>query len=110
MLGRFEEVVLLAAIACGPKATCNAILERLEQKTGIQRTQTTMHTTLERLSKKGLINSTMECASSSRRGGRRRRLFDVTTDGRDSVEISVGLITGMAKEAGLVEEGTSRAA
>ena len=110
ILGRFEEVVLLAAIACGPKATAGAIQQRLEQRLGVQRTPTTMMTTLDRLSKKGLINSTMESTSTCKRGGRRRRLFDVTSDGRDSVSLSVNIITELAADAGLVDEGKSRAA
>lgn len=109
-MGRFEEVVLLAAIACGPKATASAIQERLEQRLGVQRTPTTMMTTLDRLSKKGLLDSSMESAATCKRGGRRRRLFDVTSNGRDSVSLSVNIITGLAMDAGLVDEGKNRAA
>lgn len=110
ILGRFEEIVLLAAIACGPKATAGAILARLEQRLGVQRTPTTMMTTLDRLSKKGLMDSTIEGNATCKRGGRRRRLFDVTTSGRDSVSLSLNILNGLAKDAGLVDRDKERAA
>ncbi|WP_280528872.1 helix-turn-helix transcriptional regulator [Bosea sp. ANAM02] len=110
LLGRFEEVVLMACIACGPRATAQAIQQRLEARIGVQRNPTTMMTTLDRLSKKGLVDSTIESNSSARRGGRRRRLFDVTDSGRGSVEQSFGLISDMAQDAGLSDLRKNRAA
>jgi len=110
VLGRFEEIVLMAAIACGPRSAAAMIQQRLEMRLGVQRTQTTMMTTLDRLSKKGMLASTVEGVVNSTRGGRRRRLFTVTSSGRDIVTKSLTIITDMAKDAGLVEGEENRAA
>ena len=79
-LGEFEEVVLLTVAVLTPQAYSVVIAEALEAET--KRTVTTgaVHAALQRLEKKGFVNSQMGEATPER-GGRRKRLFTVTVAG-----------------------------
>ena len=79
-LGEFEEVVLLTVAVLTPQAYSVAIAEDLEQQ--LNRTITTgaVHAALQRLEKKGFVKSFMS-EPTSERGGRRKRMFEVTFAG-----------------------------
>lgn len=79
-LGEFEELVLLAVAALHPQAYSVAIAESLEQELGRLITTGAVHAALQRLEKKGYISSLMGEATAER-GGRRKRLYQVTVVG-----------------------------
>ncbi len=79
-LGEFEEVVLLSVAVLTPQAYSVAIAEELEQQTSRTVTTGAVHAALQRLEKKGFVNSQMGEATPER-GGRRKRLFTVTVAG-----------------------------
>ena len=79
-LGEFEEIVLLTVAVLTPQAYSVAIAEELESQTGRTVTTGAVHAALQRLEKKGFLNSEMGEATAAR-GGRRKRLFTVTLAG-----------------------------
>ena len=79
-LGEFEEIVLLSVAVLSPNAYSVAIAEELETETGKTVTTGATHAALQRLEKKGYLSSAMGEATASR-GGRRKRLFEVTPAG-----------------------------
>ncbi|MEM8966115.1 MAG: PadR family transcriptional regulator [Bacteroidota bacterium] len=79
-LGEFEEVVLLSVAVLTPQAYSVAIAEALEEETDKTVTTGAVHAALQRLEKKGFVNSQMGEATPER-GGRRKRLFTVTIAG-----------------------------
>jgi PadR family transcriptional regulator, regulatory protein PadR len=80
-LGEFEEVVLLTvAVLPGAEAYGVVVTQEIERQTGRTVDFSTVHTTLKRLEDKGYLNSTMGGATAER-GGRRKRLFTLTTAG-----------------------------
>ena len=79
-LGEFEELVLLTVAVLMPAAYSVVVAEELEQQTGRTVTTGAVHAALQRLEKKGFVNSHMG-ASTPERGGRRKRLFAVTVAG-----------------------------
>ena len=79
-LGEFEEVVLLAVAGLYPEAYSVAIAEELENQTGKTVTTGAVHAALQRMEKKGYLNSSMGEAT-AQRGGRRKRLFELTVAG-----------------------------
>lgn len=79
-LGEFEELVLLAVAGLTPEAYSVVIAEELEAQTGKTVTTGAVHAALQRMEKKGYLNSQMGEAT-AQRGGRRKRLFTVTFAG-----------------------------
>jgi hypothetical protein len=102
LLGRFEEAVLLATIACGncgTIATADAVRTKVERKLG-ERQITTIITTLDRLKSKGYVESNKELEAEKRRGGKKRLIYSATRTGVDNLSRSLTLINDLAKEAG----------
>ena len=79
-LGEFEELVLLTVAVLTPTAYSVTVAEELEAQTGKTVTTGAVHAALQRLEKKGFVNSRMG-ESTPERGGRRKRLFTVTVAG-----------------------------
>ncbi len=84
-LGEFEEVVLLAVAIRSGDAYGAAIVNELEQQLGRSANLGAVHSALNRLQEKGLVDSQMG-GMTSERGGRRKRLFSVTAYGRRALE------------------------
>ncbi|MBO9637432.1 PadR family transcriptional regulator [Siphonobacter aquaeclarae] len=84
-LGEFEEVVLLAVAAMDSRAYSVAIAEELEKETGQTVSTGAVHAALQRLEQKGFVRSALGEATAER-GGRRKRLFTVTTLGGRMLE------------------------
>jgi Predicted transcriptional regulators len=100
LLGRFEESILLAALSLGPDVTAASIKNLIDARIG-KRAISTVLTTLDRLEEKGLVEADTEETPSARRGGRKRRFYRVTSDGRDSAQRSFQLTNDLAIAAGL---------
>jgi DNA-binding PadR family transcriptional regulator len=89
-LGTFEELVLLAVRALGADAYGAELQRTLERETRRPVSLGAVHTVLERLEAKGLIES--EASSpTSERGGRRRRIFTATQRGRSALRQMVAV-------------------
>jgi DNA-binding PadR family transcriptional regulator len=84
-LGELEELILLMVALIGEDAYGVSITEELEEQTGRVITISAVHAALHRLEEKGFVKSKMGGASMER-GGRRKRLFQITAYGRQTLE------------------------
>ncbi|HEY0652234.1 MAG TPA: PadR family transcriptional regulator [Chryseosolibacter sp.] len=84
-LGELEELILLMVALIGVDAYGVLIVRELEEQTGRVITLSAAHAALHRLEEKGFVKSKMGGASADR-GGRRKRLFQVTSYGRQTLE------------------------
>jgi PadR family transcriptional regulator PadR len=79
-LGEFEELVLTMVGILGDDAYGNAIVAEIKNRVNRDVNLSAVHVTLYRLEDKGYVKSNMGGATNSR-GGRRKRLFQVTNAG-----------------------------
>ena len=96
-LGDFEEVALLLVGILGEEAYAFRIAEEFEQQTGRSVSIGAMHSTLNRLEKKGFLESEMGSPSATR-GGRRKRIYAITAEGQAVLEISRDLKLNLWKQ------------
>lgn len=80
-LGEFEQMVLLSVMRLDAAAYGLAVRDELEAVAGRTPSSGALYTTLDRLEKKGLLESS-EGESTSERGGRPRRYVRVTPEGK----------------------------
>lgn len=83
-LGEFEEIVLLTIALCYDEAYSMAVMEELSQRLERPMSLGAVHRAMQRLEEKGLVQSRLGEATAER-GGRRKRLFTVTTAGEQSL-------------------------
>lgn len=83
-LGAFEEIVLLAVGVLGEGAYGVSIADEINGQAGRPVHLSAVHTALYRLEEKGLVRSGLGGATGLR-GGRRKRLFVVTSAGRTAL-------------------------
>ena len=86
-LGEFEELVLLIVGALEESAYSMAIREELKKTANRNPSIGALHSALNRLEKKGFVDSKMADATSER-GGRRKRIFFVTAAGKEALQTS----------------------
>ena len=86
-LGAFEELVLLAVCGLPAEAYALTIQQRLEDKTGRWVTLGAIYRALNRLEKKGYVRSWMGAVTPVR-GGKRKRLYEVTGAGTAVVTVA----------------------
>ena len=86
-LGEFEQMVLLSILRLEDHAYGLAVRDEMEAVTGRLPSSGSLYTTLDRLERKGLIES-REGESSEQRGGRPRRYLRVTPEGERSLSQS----------------------
>ena len=79
-LGEFEQMVLLAILQEGERAFALEVRRQIERRADRTVSRGAFYTTLERLSRKGLVEWSEEHAEDARRSGPLRR-FAVTADG-----------------------------
>ena len=84
-IGEFEELILLIVMANPEEAYSVAIAKELERLTNRSVVHSVVHTCLSRLEKKGLVDSKMGEATKER-GGRRKRMFVVSSAGIKTLE------------------------
>lgn len=84
-LGELEEMVLLSVCLLGEDAYGVTITDELNKQTGRNVHLSAVHTSLYRLEEKGLVCSSLGGATQAR-GGRRKRLFTVTSLGKRSLQ------------------------
>lgn len=81
LLGELEQLVLLAIQQLGSEAHAPAIREAIAERTGIELARGSVYVTLDRLDRKGYLTSRFG-EPTAERGGKAKRLFRVTADGR----------------------------
>lgn len=101
-LGEFEELVLLTIALLYDDAYSVAVVETLSQRLERPMSLGAVHRTMQRLEEKGLVNSRFG-DSTAERGGRRKRLFNVTVAGEQALQearrIRNDLWNGIPKDA-----------
>lgn len=80
-LGELEELTLLVVVGLGPDAYGAAVQKGLERHAGRKIALGAVYGALERLERKGYLASSVGEAT-PQRGGRRKRMFSQTTEGR----------------------------
>ena len=80
-IGEFEELVLLLIVMLEEEAYGLAIRKALKEHADRTVTIGAVHGTVNRLEKKGFVESTLGGATESR-GGRRKRIFTITASGK----------------------------
>ena len=89
-LGEFEEFVLLVIGNLGEDAYSISIKEKLKAHTHRNPSIGALHSALKRLEEKGFIKSFMGGATQER-GGRRKRFYQMTAQGRKALDLSYEL-------------------
>ncbi len=86
-LGELEELILLLIVMLKDDAYGFAIRQAIKEQAGRVITIGAVHGTVNRLEKKGLIESSMSGATEIR-GGRRKRIFTITASGKKALQAS----------------------
>lgn len=86
-LGEFEEVVLLLVAVHHDEAYGLSITNSIEEKLQRKVSLSSVHTALYRLEEKGFLKSEVG-GETKERGGRRKRLFKITSLGKQALENS----------------------
>lgn len=80
-VGEFEELVLLTIASLDVNAYGVAVKEDIEKRTDRSISIGALHSTITRLEEKGFIKSWLG-EPTQERGGRRKRFFELTKDGK----------------------------
>lgn len=96
-IGEFEELCLLAVGVLYPDAYGLSAKDEIERRTGRNVTISTVHSTMIRLEEKGMLKSYMGGATELR-GGRTKRLFELTAFGKSTINDARELRNGMWKD------------
>ena len=83
-LGELEELILLTVGILDQEAYGVSVLEEIRNQTGSKVNISAIHTVLNRLEDKGFLISKMGGATEER-GGRRKRLFRISANGRAAI-------------------------
>ncbi|WP_421764598.1 PadR family transcriptional regulator [Ekhidna sp.] len=86
-LGEFEEIVLLLVAAHDNDAYGLSIANAIEKDLDRKVTLSSVHTALYRMEEKGYLESEVGGATNER-GGRSKRIFKITSLGRQALESS----------------------
>jgi len=89
-LGEFQELVLLTILILEQEAYGVMIQEEIYNRVNREVSRGALHTALTRLEEKGFLESKMSGASAIR-GGRRKRIYQVTNKGNEALETAKNL-------------------
>jgi DNA-binding PadR family transcriptional regulator len=95
-LGEFEQLVMLAVLRLDEDAYGTAIREELKLRAERDVSPGAIFTTLERLESRGLVSSRYG-EPTAERGGRRKRFYRLSTDGRKALSRSLQTMRRMAR-------------
>ena len=84
-LGELEELVLLIVALLREGAYGVVVVQELQKQAGREISISAVHAVLHRLEEKGFVESFMG-GTSSERGGRRKRIFRITSYGQQVIE------------------------
>lgn len=99
-LGEFEELILLCVCTLGKRATGVSIQEALERDAGRRVTLGAIYAALDRMTRKGFVESWLG-APTPERGGRAKRHYDATPGGRAALRALRGVRDRLWKRARL---------
>ncbi|HWG34301.1 MAG TPA: helix-turn-helix transcriptional regulator [Gemmatimonadaceae bacterium] len=85
VLGRFEHLVLLAALHVRGDIYAVSIGAEIERRTGVRPARGAVYTTLARLEAKGFLLSSRGAATPVR-GGKAKRVYRLTIQGRQALQ------------------------
>ena len=101
-LGELEELILLAVGILHPDAYGVGIMDEILNQTGRPLNISAVHAVLSRLEEKGFVSSSMS-EPTEERGGRRKRIFQLTASGKrvlaDAHEMRTSLYNQIPKVA-----------
>ena len=86
-LGEFEELVMLATAILYDEAYGYAITKEISERGKRKASLSAVHAALNRLENKGYLHSRM-AESTTRRGGKKRRFFELTSSGKAALQES----------------------
>ena len=89
-LGEFEELILLTVGVLYQEAYAVAIAKEIEKQSGRSIIISAVHKSLYRLEEKGLLKSALS-EPEAKRGGKRKRLFTITSYGKKALDESLDL-------------------
>ena len=93
-LGEFEQMVLMAVLRLGEEAYAVTIREEIERRTGRVASRGAIYITLDRLEKKGYLESWLGDATPER-GGRAKRYHKVSAAGATALKRSLAALEKM---------------
>ena len=97
-LGEFEELVLLTIAILDDDAYSLSVMDELKKRTGRKILISSVHKVLTRLHGKGYLNSKMG-GETDQRGGRKKKLYELTQSGKDVIAASRQLRNQMWDDA-----------
>jgi PadR family transcriptional regulator PadR len=95
VLGEFEQLVLLGVLHCGSEAYGVPICRELQTRARRQVSLGAVYKTLDRLEQKRFVRSAFGSATAER-GGRRKRIYQVTPTGLKVLRSSLGAVARMS--------------
>jgi DNA-binding PadR family transcriptional regulator len=102
MIGKFEELTLLALMKAGPDAHAAKVYGVMEERLGKIPNFAALYTALDRMTKKKLIRERRSGAGD----GKPKRLFTITAEGRRALDEAVNA-TRVLMEPGLARGARS---
>ena len=96
-LGEFEELVMLTVGLLYDEAYAVAVTEEIIERTGRSLSVSAVHQTLYRLEKKGMLSSRLDNPEPVR-GGKRKRIFNITLYGKNTLDDSLKLRNALRNE------------
>jgi PadR family transcriptional regulator, regulatory protein PadR len=104
MLGEFEYMLITAAASLGDAAYGATIRHEIEEATRTRCAIGAIYTTIDRLEAKGLLRTWMGEAT-SKRGGRAKRMVQVTPAGVKAAKEFFSAVTRVSRSASWVPSG-----
>jgi len=106
-LGDFEETILLLVGILGEEAYAMNIAEEFESQTNREVSIGAVHSTLNRIAEKGFLTSEMGSASAVR-GGRRKRIYSITAEGKRALQISKDFKVSLWNQFPSLDQGVAK--
>jgi DNA-binding PadR family transcriptional regulator len=104
MLGEFEYLIIAAAAGLGENAYSAAIRDEIARATGRKCSVGALYTTVDRLEAKGLVKTWMGEAT-PQRGGRAKRMIEVTGEGVRAAEDFYNAVNSMTRNVSWAPRG-----
>ncbi|HSR51447.1 MAG TPA: PadR family transcriptional regulator [Acidobacteriota bacterium] len=94
-LGEFEQMVLLSVLQLGEESAYGvAVRKEIERRTGRAVSRGSVYVTLDRLEKKGLLQSQF-ADPTPERGGKAKKMFAATESGKEALKASAEALARM---------------
>jgi DNA-binding PadR family transcriptional regulator len=94
MIGKFEELVLLALIRTGPNSLASDVFEKLEEVANKEFKFGALYTTLDRMATKKWVSLKEQKPAN---GGKKRRYFSITAQGQRALSESLSTTNSLAR-------------